>query len=259
MGRFDGKSVIVTGGAMGIGRCIALAFAADGALVTIADTAVPPSVEVIREISQSGLGQAQAIRTDVARSTDALAAVDKAVATYGRLDILINNAGIQPPESNVTVAELDEGTWDRVIDVNLKGPYLMSKYAIPHLQRAGAGVIVNVASVQGLQSQRRLPAYAASKGGLLSLTRNMALDFAPTVRVVAICPGAIETRPVLTGMPASADERNPMRRMGRPEDVADAVLFVASSAGSFITGEHLIVDGGYMAIGAWPPPGSDGS
>ena len=173
----------------------------------------------------------------------------------------MNNAGIQPMASYVKLdAETEEG-WDRIIGVNLKACFLMSKYAIPSMRERGGGVVINIASVQGLQSQPQVPAYAASKGGVLSLTRNMALDYAPeNIRVVAINPGTIDTPMVRTQAKAAGDEdamvetwgrTHPIGRVGQPADIANAAMFLASDQASFITGEYLCVDGGYMARGAW--------
>jgi len=152
--------------------------------------------------------------------------------------------------------------WDRILGVNLKGTFLMSKYALPHIRAAGGGAVVNMASVQGLQSMPGVPSYAASKGGILSLTRNMALDYAPEgIRVTAICPGTIDSEMVRTSARAEGGDLDetlrrfgafhPLGRLGRPEDIANAVLFLASERASFITGEYLCVDGGFMALGAW--------
>jgi NAD(P)-dependent dehydrogenase (short-subunit alcohol dehydrogenase family) len=160
------------------------------------------------------------------------------------------------------IEDLPEEAWDRIVGVNLKGVFLMSKHAIPQIRAAGGGVIVNLASVQGLQSMPGVPAYAASKGGVLSLTRNMALDYArERIRVVAICPGTIDSEMVRTSARAEGGDEDanvrrygdfhPIGRIGQPEDIANAALFLASDKASFITGEYLCVDGGFMAQGAW--------
>jgi NAD(P)-dependent dehydrogenase (short-subunit alcohol dehydrogenase family) len=185
------------------------------------------------------------------------------VEAFGGLDVLFNNAGIQPPDSYRTAEHLDEAMWDRVMDVNAKGCFLMCKYAIPEMRRRGGGVIVNNASVQGLQSQPLVPAYAASKGAVLSLTRSLALDHAAEgIRVVAVCPGSVDT-PMLRATAGSVSPRDPdgalrewgakhpLGRIGRPEEIAEVVLFLASDRASFITGEYVCVDGGLMAKGAW--------
>ena len=185
------------------------------------------------------------------------------MANLGRLDVLVNNAGIQPVDWYFRVEDTPEEVWDRILGVNLKGTFLMSKYAMPAIRAAGGGAVVNMASVQGLQSMPRVPSYAASKGGVLSLTRNMALDYArESIRVNAICPGhdrfgaGADGRPSRgrrhRGEPASL-RRVPSDRPPRAcrRTSPQAVLFLASDRASFITGEHLCVDGGFMAQGAW--------
>jgi NAD(P)-dependent dehydrogenase (short-subunit alcohol dehydrogenase family) len=184
------------------------------------------------------------------------------VTELGRLDVLVNNAGIQPMDAYYRVEDTPEEVWDRITGVNLKGVFLMSKYALPHIRAAGGGAVVNMASVQGLQSMPKVPSYAASKGGILSLTRNMALDYAPDgIRVNAICPGTIDSEMVRTSARAEGGDIevnlarfgsfHPLGRLGLPSDVAEAVLFLAGDRSSFITGEYINVDGGFMAQGAW--------
>ena len=188
--------------------------------------------------------------------------VSEAVAAFGRLDVLVNNAGIQPMGWFHRLEDLPEEQWDRILGVNLKGMFLLSKYAIPEIRKQGGGAIVNLASVQGLQSMPGVPAYAASKGGVLSLTRNMALDYArENIRVTAICPGTIDSDMVRTSARAEGGDIeanirkygafHPLGRIGKPEDIANAAIFLASEKASFITGEYLCVDGGFMAQGAW--------
>lgn len=261
MGEYDGRAVLVTGGALGIGKGVAEGFAGAGAMVAVADVNESAAQALVEALHDGG---ANAIATigDVAISSDAERMVAETAAAFGRLDVLVNNAGIMPIDAYLPVDEMPEAVWDRIIAVNLKGAFLMSKYAIPYMRTDGRGCIINIASVQGLQSMPRVPAYAASKGGMLSLTRNMALDYAPEgIRVVAICPGTIDSELVRTlaraegGNLSETLERygsfHPLRRLGRPEDIADAVLFLASDRASFITGESLSVDGGLMAQGAW--------
>lgn len=265
MGEFDGRGVLVTGGALGIGQGIALAFAREGAAVAVADIDGEAAGRLVDCIRADGAGAAaKAIATvgDVSRAEDAKRMVSEAVAGLGRLDVLVNNAGIQPTDWYFRLEDTPEEVWDRIIAVNLKGVFLMSKYALPELRRAGGGVVINMASVQGLQSMPGVPSYAASKGGILSLTRNMALDYAPEhIRVVAICPGTIDSELVraLARAEGGNEQENlrrygsvhPLGRLGLPEDVAAAALFLASDRASFITGEYLTVDGGFMAQGAW--------
>ncbi len=258
---FAGRVALVTGGALGIGRGIARQFASAGALVAVADIQRGPAESLVSELAGSGV-RATAVIGDVATTADAARMVAETVERLGRLDILVNNAGIAPPESMFRIEDTPEEVWDRIIGVNLKGAFLMAKYSLPHIRAAGGGVVVNIASVQGLQSQPCVPAYAASKGGLLSLTRNMALDYATdSIRVVAICPGTIDSELVraLARSERGDEDANvrrygrvhPIGRIGTPDDVAAAVLFLASERASFITGEYLTVDGGLMAQGAW--------
>lgn len=199
---------------------------------------------------------------DVSVAADAQRMVLESVEELGHLEILVNNAGIQPVDWYFRVEDTPEEVWDTILSVNLKGTFLMSKYAIPHIRDAGGGSIVNMASVQGLQSMPRVPSYAASKGGILSLTRNMALDYAQDgIRVNAICPGTIDSGMVRVSARADGGDEednvrrygalHPLGRIGRPDEIAQAVLFLAGKRSSFITGEHLNVDGGFMAQGAW--------
>ena len=261
MGEFDGRAVLVTGGALGIGRGLVGAFAREGGAVAIADLNAEAAHSLAGEISASG-GRAVATVGDVSRAGDAQRMVAETVAAFGRLDVLVNNAGIQPVDWYFRIEDTPEEVWDRILGVNLKGVFLMSKYAIPEIRRAGRGVVINMASVQGLQSMPKVPSYAASKGGILSLTRNMALDYAPEgIRVVAICPGTIDSEMVRVAARAEGGDEeanvrrygafHPLGRIGQPDDIAQAMLFLASDRASFITGEYLTVDGGFLAQGAW--------
>ena len=256
------KIVIVSGGAHGIGEAAVLAFAREGYGVTVADIDSAAGTRVVHNSHQLP-GEVMFIRADVSRSEDAQEVVRTTVSAFGGVDVVFNNAGIQPPESYQDVERLDEAIWDRVMDVNVKGCFLLCKYAIPELRRRGGGVIVNNASVQGLQSQKLVPAYAASKGAVLSLTRNLALDYAEdNIRVVAICPGSVDT-PLLRaaaaltapddpeGTLSAWGRKHPLRRIARPEEIAEVVMFLASDKASFITGEYVCVDGGLMAMGQW--------
>lgn len=261
MAEFTGRVALVTGGALGIGQGIVRGFAAEGAGVAIADVDRAAAEALAAELRAGG---ARAVATigDVAVAADAARMVEETVAALGRLDVLVNNAGIQPMGWYGRIEDLPDAAWDRIIGVNLTGAFHMSKHAIPRIRAAGGGAIVNIASVQGLQSMPGVPAYAASKGGMLSLTRNMALDYAPEgIRVTAICPGTIDSEMVRTSARAEGGDIeanlrrygafHPVGRIGRPEDIANAVLFLASEKASFITGEYLCVDGGFMAQGAW--------
>jgi NAD(P)-dependent dehydrogenase (short-subunit alcohol dehydrogenase family) len=261
MGTFDQKVVIVTGGALGIGRATAVEFGREGAQVTIADINEAAGRTAVEAVERAG-GRGHLVVADVARANECQRVVRETVERFGGIDVLFNNVGIQPLDSYLNVEDTTEAMWDRIIDVNLKSYFLMSKYAIPEIRRRGGGAIVNTASVQGLQSQKGVPAYAASKGGILSLTRQMALDYATeNIRVLAVCPGSIETEMVRTAAASEPDgieaalkrfaESEPVKRLGTGQDIANAVLFLASDRASFMTGEYVCVDGGYMAMGAW--------
>jgi NAD(P)-dependent dehydrogenase (short-subunit alcohol dehydrogenase family) len=262
LAEFSNKVVIVTGGALGMGRGACLAFAREQAKVVVADINAEAAHELIAEIQASGQG-AHAIITDVSKAEGARKVVQEAVKIFSGVDILFNNVGIQPNNSYLDAETLPEEDWDRILAVNLKSYFLMAKYCIPEMKRRGGGVIINNASVQGLQSQKQVPAYAASKGGVLSLTRNLALDYAEHhIRVLAVCPGSIDTpmlRDSATFFAPSDPEgavqewgrKHPLGRIGTPEDVANVVLFLASEKASFLTGEYVCVDGGLMAKGAW--------
>jgi len=261
MGAYDHKVVVVTGGALGIGRACAIEFAREGAQVTIADINEAAGRAAIKAIEALG-GQGHLVIGDVARASECERVVRETVDRFGGLDVLFNNVGIQPQDSYRNVENTTEEMWDRILDVNLKSFFLMSKYALPEIRRRGGGAIINTASVQGLQSQRDVPAYAASKGGILSLTRQMALDYAAEgIRVLAVCPGSIDTDMVRAAAAREPDgldaalarfgRSHPIGRIGTGQDIANVVLFLASDKASFMTGEYVCVDGGYMALGAW--------
>ena len=256
------KIAIVTGGAHGIGEAAVLAFARDGYRVALADLD-SAAAEQVKARSHSRAGEILAITADISRSDGARDVVQQTVAAFGGVDVLFNNAGIQPPDSYKRAEDLDEAMWDRIMDVNAKSCFLLAKFAVPEMRKRGGGVIINNASVQGLQSQTLVPAYAASKGAVLSLTRNLALDYASdNIRVVAICPGSVDT-PMLRASAALASpedpagtlaawgRKHPIGRIARPEEIAEVVVFLASDKASFVTGEHVCVDGGLMAKGQW--------
>jgi NAD(P)-dependent dehydrogenase (short-subunit alcohol dehydrogenase family) len=253
-----GKAAIVTGAASGIGRATAELLAREGASVCVADVDADRGQQVVDGIAAAG-GAAIFVRTDVGVSADVGGMIERTEAAFGRLDIIHNNA-IWFRMGAAT--ELDEADWDGTLNVGLKAVFLAAKHGIPVMRKTGGGAIINTASVQGLQSQPLVPAYAASKGGVLSLTRNMALDYAAeNIRVLAVCPGAIDTKMVRTaatleeGDPddiiAEWGRSHPIGRIGQGVDIANVVLFLASDKASFMTGEHVNVDGGYMALGAW--------
>ena len=247
--RLGGKVAIITGAASGLGRASAQLFAEHGASVVIADRDTAGGQETVAQIHDTG-GQAEFIETDVAVADDADAMVTKAVTCFGKLDILFNNAGIAIRKP---VADLSEDEWDRCIDTNLKGVFLGSKSAIPEMIRGGGGSIINTASIYGVVGGRTRAAYSASKGGIVNLTRSMALDYASqNIRVNCICPGFVET-PLLKKILGTEEEfqalvdMHPMGRLGRPIEAAYAAIYLASDEAAFTTGIALPVDGGYTA------------
>ena len=254
----QGKSVIVTGGAKGIGRGISEAFADDGARVLCLDVDESAGEELAGHHDQLLFR-----KTDVTVNAECESAVQMAAAEFGGVDVLCNNVGIQPMDSYLPAHELPEESWDRIIAVNLKSYFLMTKHCVPELVKRGGGAIINTASVQGLQSMKGVSAYAASKGGILTLTKQLALEYAAdNIRVLAVNPGTIETPMVqesLKGLTPEEEQQvrkdiaagHPLGRMGQPVEIANLVLFLASDKASFMTGDNVNCDGGLMAKGAW--------
>jgi NAD(P)-dependent dehydrogenase (short-subunit alcohol dehydrogenase family) len=248
------KVAIVTGAGSGIGRAIAVLFAHEGAHVSVIDVVDQAGMKTVEMIKKAH-GSATFVHADVSNASDAQNSVGATLRVYGKLDILVNNAGI---ELAGTVVDLSERDWDRVMGVNLKGVFLMSKYAVPELSR-NRGIVVNIASNAGFASYQRATAYAASKAGVISLTRTMALDHANDgIRVNCVCPGAIDTplnQRYLKQLKPEAREGHvrklisdhPIGRIGKPEEIAEAVLFLASARSSYMTGAALVVDGGFLA------------
>ena len=252
-GRVEGKVALVTGGASGIGRATALTFAKEGAKLVIADMNEDGGHQTVHMITENG-GEATFVRGDVSSATEVAAMITKAVETYGRLDCAHNNAGIGS-RPRVLLHELLEENWDRVIGINLKGVWLCMKYEISQMLKQGGGTIVNTASIMGLVgSWSRSGAYNASKHGVVGLTKTAALEYATSgIRVNCVCPGYIRT-PLLENLLTSQPEmeapivaRHPIGRMGRPEEIAEAVVWLCSDAASFVTGHTMTVDGGYVA------------
>jgi NAD(P)-dependent dehydrogenase (short-subunit alcohol dehydrogenase family) len=252
--RLAGKVALVTGGASGIGRASCVLFASEGAAVIVADLPGAPIADTLAAIRQAG-GRAIAAEGDVRSATDTQRMLATAVAEFGGIDVLFNNAGVEFVSS---VEDLPEDKWDLVVDTNLKGIYLMSKAAIPHLIRRGGGSIVNTASQLGWVGVPRFSAYCASKGGVVNLTRAMALELAPhRIRVNALCPGAVETPLLLRqfeggrsgpqGSLQSLADLHAMKRIAQPVELAYPALFLACDESSFMTGASLVVDGGYIA------------
>jgi NAD(P)-dependent dehydrogenase (short-subunit alcohol dehydrogenase family) len=253
MGSLTGKRAIVTGAASGIGEATSLLFAKEGAAVSVVDVDAEGGRRLAGSIQSLG-GRAIFVRADVTHEDDCRNAVDKTVSALGGLEILFNNAGII---RRASITELSEEEWDRVMAVNVKSVFLMSKQAVPVMARAGGGVIVNSASGWGLVGGPRAAAYCASKGAVVLLTKAMAIDHgSQNIRVNCICPGDTDT-PMLReeaqqlgqseeSFFQQARER-PLRRVGTPEEIAEAVLFLASDASSYVTGTALVVDGGGLA------------
>lgn len=248
-GRLVGKVVLVTGGSAGIGRATALACAAAGARVVVANRTVDGGTETVRLIKRAG-GEAAFVQTDVALATDVEALIAATLGLYGRLDCACNNAGIQGKVA--ATAESTEAEWDRIMAVNLTGVWRCMQYELWPMLEQGRGAIVNVASVFGLIGCAGLAAYTASKHGVVGLTRAAALEYARAgVRINAVCPGAIRPpgRPCLTGNDAAARAavRSPTAGRGTPAEVAAAVVWLCSDAASFVTGHSMTVDGGLVA------------
>jgi NAD(P)-dependent dehydrogenase (short-subunit alcohol dehydrogenase family) len=253
MDTLKGKVALITGGASGIGRATALLFAQEEATVMVADINADLGQSAVREIQSLG-GLAAFSLCDVTKAEDCRLAVDATLEQFGRLDILFNNAGII---RRADVVETTEEEWDRVLAVNLKSIFLMSKFAVPVLAKAGGGSIINTSSGWGLKGGPQAVSYCASKGAVVNMTRAMAIDHgAQNIRVNCICPGDVDT-PMLRyeaqqlGQPeaeflAEAAER-PLRRFGQPLEIAQAVLYLASDASSYVTGAALVVDGGGLA------------
>ena len=245
-GRLEGKVAIVTGAASGIGEATARLLAAEGASVCVVDIDSEAGKEVVGGIQSEG-GQALFVRADVGKGSQVERVIERTLRTWGRLDILHNNAFWS---RNAPATELDEKAWDRTLEVTLKSVYLGVKYAVPAMRESGGGAIVNTGSVHSLVGFAGFTAYDAAKGGVLAITRTMAIDFGPDIRVNAVLPGAILT-PAWDGTTKQVRKRCadmvPAKRLGAPEDIARAVLFLSSDEASYITGTSLTVDGGMLA------------
>jgi len=252
MGKLTGKVAVVTGAASGIGEATALLFADEGASIVVADRDEDRGDHVVQEIRGRG-AQAVFAKTDVSKPEDVKAMVRAAIETYGRLDVVFNNAGIEG-EMNTPTVDCTLDNWHRVIEINLTGVFLGMKYAIPEMLKNGGGSIINTASVAGLVGFAGIPAYCASKGGVIQLTKCAAMEYAKQgIRVNVICPGVISTPMVerATGGTAEAEAAfealEPVGRMGTAEEVARMALFLACNDSSFCTGAPFIVDGGFVA------------
>ena len=256
--RLKDKVALVTGAASGIGQATAVLFGKEGAKVMCADLDAEGAERVAQQIVGSG-GEAASTQADVSQAADVERMVRETVERWGRIDILFNNAGV---EWALPAPQVPEQEWDRMIDVNLKGVFLGCKYAIPEMVKQGGGSIVNTASIAGLRGTPWLSTYSASKGGVVQMTKSLAVEWAEhNVRVNAVCPGVIRTPMTERGIEQAwalfgdtaeeawqrIAEGHPLGRLGEPEEVARAVLFLASDEASFVTGVALPVDGGLWA------------
>ena len=252
-GQLDGKTALVTGGGSGIGRSTSLAYAREGARVVVADMNVEGGEETVQMIVEAG-GQAILVHADVSDPAGTQLMVDRAVEAYGSLDCAFNNAGISGGRQRRLTADYEEEDFDRVIRINLKGVWLSMKAEIPQMLKQGGGAIVNTASIMGLIANTGSVAYMAAKHGVNGLTKAAALEYAQDgIRVNSVCPGYINTpllRPLLDNyadMEQTIISRHPVGRLGEPEEIAEAVLWLSSPAASFVTGHTMAVDGGYVA------------
>jgi NAD(P)-dependent dehydrogenase (short-subunit alcohol dehydrogenase family) len=250
MGALSGKTAIISGAAGGIGGAIAALFAKEGARVACVD--LTPPTAIVAAIQGAG-GQAMALAADVSSEADTLAAVQVVAAAWGPVHVLVN--GASPDDPTGSILELAPQDWDRVFAVHVTGAYLMSRAALPTMIAAGGGSIIHIASQMGRVGAPGRPAYCAAKGAMIQLAKAMALDHAGQgVRVNTLSPGAVETRRMLfrhdtmEAARAYMAPKHPIGRLGRPEEIAQAALFLASDASSFVTGSDLLVDGGYTAV-----------
>lgn len=252
--RLKDKVAVVTGGGSGIGRASCILFAREGAKVVVSDVVDKSGEDVVRIIEDAG-GKAVYVHCDVSKEDQAKNLIEEALREYGRLDVLYNNAGIGMVK---LLPEMTEQEWDRIFGVNVKGGFFCSKYAIPQMKKQGGGVIVNTASNWGLVAYPHWPAYCATKGAVIMLTKALAIDHAPDkIRVNCVCPGNIDTPLLRAGIAAEGSFEEATKTMGRiakPEEVAYLALFLASDESSYITGAAMVVDNGESARGGptWP-------
>jgi len=251
--RLAGKVALITGGTSGIGKATAIRFAAEGAAVAITGRNAERGEQVVRDIVANG-GESLFIRSDVRRSEDCRNAVDQTLERFGKIDVLFNNAGVFHPKS---IPDCTEEEWDETIDSSLKGAFLMSKYVLPSMIARGSGSIIHTSSGWGILGGNKAAAYCAAKGGLIVMAKAMAIDHGPDgIRVNCVCPGDVLT-PMLPddaakrGMAwddyAAGAANRPLGRIGTSEDIANAVLYLASDESSFVTGSAVVVDGGGVA------------
>lgn len=254
MDRLKGKVAAITGASLGLGKAMAIRMAEEGAAVAVLDVLLPQAEAVAREIVGRG-GRARAWACDVSKESDVKRCLDEAAAEFGKLDVLVNNAGISG--TNKPTHELTEAEWDRVQAVNVKGVFFCTKHAIPHLRRAGGGSIINLSSIYGLIGAADVPPYHASKGAVRLMTKTDALIYASDkIRVNSIHPGFIWTPMVDNFLGSMEDAKaarkatdalHPLGHMGEPDDIAWGAVYLASDEAKFVTGTELVIDGGYTA------------
>ena len=249
MGLVDGKIALITGAGSGIGRAAALVFAKEGAKVMVADVMVESGEETVKTINESG-GTASFVKADVSQESEVQMMVSKTVETYGRMDCAVNNAGIDG--DTAMTADCTKENWDLVIGINLTGVFLGLKYQIPQMQKQGGGAIVNIASTMGVVAHQNVPAYVASKHGVVGLTKSTALGYVTeNIRVNAVCPGNTRTAildHVMKEMPEIYEAlmaATPIGRLAEPEEIANAIVWLCSDAASYTTGHAMVVDGCY--------------
>ena len=250
MASLSGKVAIVTGGSSGIGRATAIAFAREGAKVVVASRREKEGQETVKQVQPAG-SEGFFIKTDVSKETDVSAMVEKTIATYGHLDYAFNNAGIE--QIPTPLVEQTEETFDQVMDINVKGVWLCMKHQIPQMLVSGGGAIVNMSSISGMIGASGLPIYVASKHAVLGLTKSVALEYVKEgIRINAVCPAGIETD-LFDRIADNPQQReriaamHPIGRVGKPEEIANAVVWLCSDKASFVTGHSLTLDGGYVA------------
>ncbi len=253
MGRFDGRVVVITGAGAGIGRDSALAFAREGAAVAVLEVRAVRAEQTAELVRQAG-GTAVAFPCDVRDGVQVEQAIAAVAERFGRIDVLFNNAGTTRPGDVVSVSIED---WDMVLDVNLRGTFLVSRAVLPQMLALGGGAVINMGSVDGLAGDARMAAYNAAKAAVVNLTRSMAIDFGPRgVRVNCICPGLVGTPAVLRMFSDESRQRmqavTPLGRIGRPGDIASLAVFLASDDAAYINGTTVVADGGLMARTGMP-------
>jgi len=250
LGKLDEKIALITGAGSGIGRETAILFAKEGAKIVVGDYVPTGGNQTVEMIKGAG-GEASFVEVDVSKSADIQRMINTAIDKYGRIDILYNNAGIQGPIA--PVADIPEEEWFKTLDTNVNSVFRCSKYTIPHMINQGGGVIISTSSTMGLAGKATIAPYALSKAGIISLTRTMATEYGPfNIRVNCICPGVIDTP--MGGPSGEVMDLNgvPLRKLGIPQDIAKAALFLASDDSQYVTGISLVVDGGWVSEVVFP-------